>query len=187
MSRKIPRITPEEIQTIKDAQAGSMKAFNRIFHRYKGFVDNVLFSYTKDMDEAKDLTNVVFMKVYDKLSKFNRYESFGGWLRILAKNTAIDYLRTIKDKGHVSVDDDVKQLQLVDVNGDDEISMTNKATYDHLIELIHTMPPSYRETCRLFYVENLKVKEIAEILNIPVNTIKSYLFRMRKRIKKLKL
>ena len=85
----------------------------------------------------------------------------------------------------MSVDDDVKQLQLVDVNGDDEISMTNKATYDHLVELIHTMPPSYREACRLFYVENLKVKEIAEILNIPVNTIKSYLFRMRKRIKKL--
>ena len=54
MSRKLPRITPAEIQTIKDAQAGSMKAFNRIFYQYKGFVDSVLYAYTKDMDEAKD-------------------------------------------------------------------------------------------------------------------------------------
>ena len=186
MSRKLPRITPAEIQTIKDAQAGSMKAFNRIFYRYKGFVDNMLFTYTKDMDEAKDLTNVVFLKVYDKLSKFNRYESFGGWLRILAKNTAIDYLRTIKDKENVSVDNDTYRLQLADYR-DDENSMSNRTTYNRLVELIDTLPPSYRRTCILYYVDNLKTKEIAEKLNIPENTVKSYLFRMRKRIKKLKL
>ena len=67
MSKNLPRITPEEIKTIKDAQAGSMKAFNRIFYRYKPFVENILFQYLKDMDEAKDLTNIVFLKVYDKI------------------------------------------------------------------------------------------------------------------------
>ena len=186
MSRKLPRITPAEIQTIKDAQAGSMSAFNRIFYKYKGFVDNMLFSYTKDMDEAKDLTNVVFLKVYDKLSKFNRYESFGGWLRILAKNTALDYLRTIKDRENVSVDNETYRLQLADYR-DDEDSVSNRTTYSHLVELIDTLPPSYRETCKLYYVDNLKTKEIAKVLKIPENTVKSYLFRMRKRIKKLKL
>lgn len=186
MSRKLPRITPAEIKTIKDAQAGSMTAFNRIFYRYKGFVDNILFNYTKDMDEAKDLTNVVFLKVYDKLSKFNRYESFGGWLRILAKNTAIDYLRTIKDMGNISVDNESYKLQLADYK-DDEESISNRTTYDRLVELINTLPPSYRDTCVLYYVNNLKTKEIAETLKIPENTVKSYLFRMRKRIKKLKL
>lgn len=186
MSRKSPRITPAEIKTIKDAQAGSMKAFNRIFYHYKGFVDNILYAYTKDMDEAKDLTNLVFLKVYDKLSKFNRYESFGGWLRILAKNTAIDYLRTLKDKENVSVDDTQTQLQLVDYR-DDEESISNKATYNRLVDLIDSLPPSYREACKLYYVDNLKTKEIAKVLKIPENTVKSYLFRMRKRIKKLKL
>ena len=78
MSKDLSRITPEEIKTIKDAQAGSMKAFNRIFYRYKPFVENLLYKYINDMDEARDLTNVVFLKVYEKLSKFAAYDSFGG-------------------------------------------------------------------------------------------------------------
>lgn len=187
MSKNVPKITPEEIKTIKEAQAGSMKAFNRIFYRYKPFVEGLLFQYLKDMDESKDLTNIVFLKVYDKLSKFTAYDSFGGWLRILTKNTAIDYLRTINNKISVSVDDSDKKLQLTDVDGDDEISMSNRLTYDYLISLIDTLPPSYRDSCKLFYVDNLTVVQIAEALNIPTGTVKSNLFRMRKQFQKLKL
>lgn len=185
MSKNLPRITPEEIKTIKDAQAGSMKAFNRIFYRYKPFVESILYKYLNDMDEAKDLTNVVFLKVYDKLSKFTAYDSFGGWLRILTKNTAVDYLRTIGNKTSVSTDDQNKKLQLSDESGDGEISISNKMTYDYLIGLIDTLPPSYRESCRLFYVENMTVEQIAEALQIPSGTIKSNLFRFRKQVKKL--
>lgn len=183
----LPRITSEEIETIKDAKAGSMKAFNRIFYKYKSFVENLLFSYLKDMDEAKDLTNIVFLKVYDKLSQFTAYDSFGGWLRILTKNTAIDYLRTVNNHTNVSVDDQDKKLQLPDEDGDSEISISNKMTYDYLISMIDTLPPSYRESCRLFYVENMTVAQIAEVLNIPPGTVKSNLFRMRKQFQKLKL
>lgn len=184
MSKNLPRITPEEIKTIKDAQAGSMKAFNRIFYRYKPFVENILFQYLKDMDEAKDLTNIVFLKVYEKLSKFTAYDSFGGWLRILTKNTAIDYLRTINDKTDVSIDNSKNLLQLRDVSGDD-IDVVDKMTSDYLVNLIDKLPPSYRESCRLFYVENLTVSQIAEALQIPPGTVKSNLFRMRNKLKKL--
>ena len=184
MSKNLPRITPEEIKTIKDAQAGSMKAFNRIFYRYKPFVENILFQYLKDMDEAKDLTNIVFLKVYDKLSKFTADNSFGGWLRILTKNTAIDYLRTINDKTDVSIDNSKNLLQLRDVSGDD-VDVVDKMTSDYLVSLIDKLPPSYRESCRLFYVENLTVSQIAEALQIPPGTVKSNLFRMRNKLKKL--
>jgi len=185
MSNNSPKITPEEIKTIKEAQAGSTKAFNRIFYRYKGFVENLLFQYLKDMDEAKDLANIVFLKVYDKLSQFTAYDSFGGWLRILTKNTAVDYLRTIGKKTNVSTDDQNKPVQIPDKSGDGEISITNKMTYDYLISLIDTLPPSYRESCRLFYVENMTVAQVAEALNIPPGTVKSNLFRMRKHFQKL--
>lgn len=184
MSKNVPRITPDEIKTIKDAQAGSMKAFNRIFYRYKVFVENILFQYLKDMDEAKDLTNIVFLKVYDKLSQFTAYDSFGGWLRILAKNTAVDYLRTIDKKISVSTDDQDKKLQLPDESGDSETNVVNKMTYDYLINMINTLPPSYRESCRLFYVENMTVTQIADALNMPPGTVKSNLFRMRKQFQK---
>ena len=187
MSEKSPKITPEEIKTIKEAKAGSMKAFNRIFYKYKGFVENLLYSYLKDMDESKDLANIVFLKVYDKLSQFTAYDSFGGWLRILTKNTAIDYLRTLHGKVNVSVDNKDKELQLPDVTGDSETNVINKMTYDYLVDLINTIPPSYRESCRLFYVDNMTVSDIAKALHIPKGTVKSNLFRMREHLKKLKL
>lgn len=185
MSKNLPRITPEEIKTIKDAQAGSMKAFNRIFYHYKPFVEGLLYNYLNDMDEAKDLTNIVFLKVYDKLSQFTAYDSFGGWLRILTKNTAIDYLRTIGNKVNVSTDDQSKKLQLTDDSGDSEVNISNKMTYDYLISLIDTLPPSYRESCKLFYIDNMTVAQIAEALNIPPGTVKSNLFRMRKQFQKI--
>lgn len=183
----VPKITSEEIKIIKDAQAGSIKAFNHIFYKYKGFVENLLYQYLNDMDEARDLTNIVFLKVYDKLSQFTYYESFGGWLRMLSKNTAIDYLRTISDKVSVSADDRNKNLQIPDDSGDSETSFINKLTYDYLIEMIDTLPPSYRESCRLFYVENMTVAQIADALQVPQGTIKSNLYRMRKQFQKLKL
>ena len=90
---KTPRITPEEIGIIKRAQAGDESAFSQIFQKYRSFVSKILFSYIKDPDEADDITNVVFLKVYKKLSTFTEYESFGGWLRVLSNRVAIDYLR----------------------------------------------------------------------------------------------
>jgi DNA-directed RNA polymerase specialized sigma24 family protein len=64
---KNPNITDEEIALIKSAQAGNMSAYNKLYYRYKGFTTNLLYQYIKDFDEAKDINNVVWLKVYDKL------------------------------------------------------------------------------------------------------------------------
>lgn len=178
---KIPKITEKEIAIIKNAQAGNILAFNRIFYMYKEFVDNLLFKYIKDRDEAKDLTNIVFLKIYNKLSKFSDYNSFGGWIRILAKNTAIDYLRTIKDN-NMSLDK-ITSAQMC-LSDNDESSTINKLTYDYFIEQLNHLSPLYRNICTLFYKDNLTVKQISDLLNIPTGTVKSYLHRTRKRLQK---
>ena len=82
------RITQSEIETIKEAQKGNELAFNKLFNRYKEFVDNILFYYVNDMDEAKDLTNVVFLKVHQKLSTFTDYSSFVPSVFVVVANTA---------------------------------------------------------------------------------------------------
>ena len=60
---KNPRITQEEVGIIKDAQAGNILAFNKLFYKYKTFVEKLLLRYIKDIDEAKDITNIVFLKL----------------------------------------------------------------------------------------------------------------------------
>lgn len=178
---KLPKITKEEIEIIKNAKAGNKLAFSRIFHKYKGFVDNLLFQYIKDMDEAKDLTNIVFLKVYDKLSKFTDYTSFGGWLRILTKNTAIDYLRTVKNS-NISIDN-ITSAQSYLSSDDNEMSTINRLTYEFIIDKINLLPPSYRDICILFYKEGLSIDQISIALHMPNGTIKSILHRARNLLK----
>ena len=176
-----PKITPEEIGIIKDAKAGKESAFNMIYYKYKEFVISLLYQYLNDMDEAKDLSNIVFLKVYQKLSKFTDYSSFGGWLRILTKNTAIDYLRTLKNKA-ISIDDQENGIQLSNIS--DVADENRSLTYTNLIEMFDSLPETNKKVVKLYYENGMTVAQISKAMNVPVGTIKSYLYRTRNNLKK---
>lgn len=180
---KNPNITPEEIGIIKKAQAGDISAFNKLFKKYKRFVDHVLFSYIKDMDEAKDITNIVFLKVFNKLSTFTDYSSFGGWLRIIANRTAIDYLRQTAIKNQVFEDNENK-IQLPEFYGRNENDLINQMTYDQIIKEFKNLPENHRKVNELFYVNNMKIPQIGKTLRMSEGTIKSILSRTRNKLKK---
>lgn len=176
------RITQSEIETIKSAQQGNVLAFNKLFSRYKEFVDNILFGYVNDMDEAKDLTNVVFLKVHQKLSTFTDYSSFGGWLRIIANRTAIDYLRRMKEKA-VELGEDTGRLPVELTNASEEEDLVNLLEYEALLKEFEKLPEKTQRIFNLFYVEDLTTDEISKVLKIPTGTIKAILSRTRRKIK----
>ena len=177
------RITDEEVGLIKDAQSGNKAAFSTLFKKYKSFVENLLMRYVKDEDEAHDICNIVFLKVHNKLSSFTAYDSFGGWLRILTRNTAIDYLRSMKSK-NTSIEDVDDRLSLTESIASNEEDLINQLTYKRILEEFDKLPNTTRKICNLFYVDNLTVDQISKALKIPTGTIKSILFRTRKKIKK---
>ena len=178
---KNPKITEEEIALIKSAQAGDEPAFNKLYTKYSGFTTNLLYLYIKDYDESRDMNNFVWVKVYNNLSKFRDYSSFGGWLRILTNRVAIDYLRKMKDLNYVPEGLDVN-LTEQDVNYGE--SPVDKMTYDQVVKEFKKLPEDVRKVFKLFYVDNLKCKEINEITGIPIGTIKSHLSRKRKLLQK---
>lgn len=180
---KSPKITPEEVGIIKRAQAGDESAFNTLFYRYKGFVENLLFQYLKDMEEARDVANIVFLKVYDKLSMFTAYNSFGGWLRILTNRTAIDYLREMKNKTTVLGDSD-SRLPSDETSSSAEDDLVNRMTYEQILAEFNKFPETTCKVLKLFYVNNMTVEQISEKLNVPTGTIKSMLSRTRRKVKK---
>lgn len=180
---KNPRITSEEVGIIKRAQAGDESAFNILFHKYKGFVENILFQYIKDMDEAKDMANFVFLKVYNNLSKFTKYDSFGGWLRILTNRVAIDYLRTMENK-QVALGDDVGRLPTTETSSSYEDEIVNRLTYKQLLGEFNKLSEDARRIFELYYKDRMTVEEISKALRIPTGTIKSTLSRTRKKIQK---
>lgn len=185
--QQLPRITEEEIVLIKRAQSGDITAFNRIFHKYKTFVDNILYGYIGDWDEARDMTNFVFIKVYEKLSTFTTYDSFGGWLRILTNRVAVDYLRKIKNKKY-TLGDESERLSQDSSNEQSEIDLVNRLTMQQIFKVLDTFPEEVKKVFELFYIDNMTVEKISEVLSMPTGTIKSHLSRTRKRLQtKLKL
>ena len=184
MKANNPKITEEEIALIKSAQAGNISAYNKLYHKYEGFTTNLLYRYLKDYDEARDINNLVWLKVYNKLSKFTDYSSFGGWLRILTNRTAIDYLRELKPQKCVPQDLETPgapRVQEVDYGE----SNVDQITYNQVLEMLKQFPEDVRRIFELHYVDHLTVSEISEALGIPEGTIKSHLSRKRKIIKKM--
>lgn len=176
-----PKITLEEIGIIKDAKAGKESAFNLLYKKYKKFVVYVLNTYINDDDEANDLSNLVFLKVHQKLSKFTDYSSFGGWLRTITKNTAIDYLRTLKNKA-ISIDDQSTGIQLSNIS--EIANEDNNLTYANLIDMIEQLPETNKKIVKLYYEDGLTILQISKAINVPVGTIKSCLHRIRNNLKK---
>lgn len=180
---KNPRITQEEVGIIKRAQAGDESAFSTLYKMYKPFVEKLLKQYLKDEDEARDVANIVFLKVYDKLSMFTAYDSFGGWLRILTNRVAIDYLRATKNK---RLAPDIKEERLTsDIQGSTENDLVNHLTYKQLLPEFKKLPEVTRKIFERFYIDNMTVEEISESFNprIPTGTIKSTLSRTRRKLK----
>lgn len=171
----------KEIAMIKKAKAGDERAFAWIFNKYKNFVDNILYGYIKDKDEAKDMTNVVFLKVHDKLFKFSIYDSFGGWLRVLTNRVAIDYLR-IKGNHRYTLSDDDESLEseYSEYTEDDAVS---HMMVERIFEILDRYQPHVRKIFELHYMHNMPVEMVATKLRMPVGTVKSILSRVRNKLK----
>lgn len=179
-SDKTPRITEKEITLIKSAQSGNEKAFNKLFYMYKGFVEALLTDYLKDRDEARDIANVVFLKVHNKLSMFVDYDSFGGWLRVLTRNTAIDYLRTVKEKQQYVEPNDYRLDS--NVRNQTESDLINQITLDNILSKLDKTTPTKKKVLRMFYSEGYTISDISKCIGMPKGSIKSILFRFRKQV-----
>lgn len=180
---KIPKITQEEIGIIKKAQAGDQLAFSELYHRYKEFVEKILYGYIKDKDEANDIANAVFVKVYCKLSTFRDYSSFGGWLRVMTNRTAIDYLRSAALR-KLSLSSDEWRLQYPEPSNSKEDDLINRMTYEQIVSDIKKLPPKARQINEMYYINNMTIEAISEVMQVPEGTIKSALFRTRNKLKK---
>lgn len=180
---KASTITEEEVGMIKRAQAGDELAFTHIFNKYKPFVENIVVQYLKDMDEARDVTNIVFLKIYEKLSTFKSYNSFGGWVRIIANNTAIDYLRAL-DRTSVGLETKENTLSSAEDKYSAADEIIDHLTYKQILELLDDLSEQKKEICLMYYQDRMTVQSISDALNVPTGTIKSVLSRTRKKIKK---
>ncbi|MCK9393905.1 MAG: RNA polymerase sigma factor [Candidatus Paceibacterota bacterium] len=156
---------------------GEKRALEVLVFRYYKVIYNFCYRYVGDINVAEDITQESFVKAWKNLNKFDRSKKFKTWMFQIAKNTCIDYLRKRKSIPFSRFENEDGDNNFVDNFEDilplpDEI-FKKKDLAEFLEKAISKLPDANKMVVLLYYKNDFNFREIAEILNEPIDTIKS--------------
>jgi RNA polymerase sigma-70 factor (ECF subfamily) len=157
---------------IKDCKRGKPKSQEELYRRFASAMYGVCLQYASGEEDAQDILQDGFMKVFTKLDQVKNPAAFPGWIRRIMINTALEKYRSQVLLQRV---DDMKG-DLPELSGEE---VFNELTCDELVALIQTLSPRYRMVFNLYAIEGYNHQEISETLGISVGTSKSNLSRAR--------
>ena len=170
----------EVLQWVQDCRKGSTRAQHKLFKYFYGSVMSVCMRYAGSTDEAADMLNEGFLKVFSNLHKYENSGSFEAWLKRVVCNAALDYRRKY-DKNIDFVDiDEVQDSHLSDYTVNDAIS---KISSNEIVALIQQLPPVTRVVFNMFVFEGFSHREIAQQLDMSENTSAWHVNQARSRLK----
>ena len=168
-----------EKQLVKLCAKRDRCAQKQLFDRYSGLLLGICRRYVAETSEAEDILQEGFLKIYLKIREYKGTGPLIAWMTRIIINTAITHYH--KNRKHHFYSD-IEEVNETDVEG--FIFSDLDFTSDELLNVIGSLPKGYRMIFNLYAVEGFKHKEIAELLEIDVNTSKSQYSRARKLIRK---
>ncbi|MGN0605142.1 MAG: RNA polymerase sigma factor [Oscillospiraceae bacterium] len=176
-------------EIIKDFKRGNSRAFNQIYSQTHRLVYKCAFSMLKNENDANDVVQNVYIKVYDKIGNLRDESKFQSWLMSVTYNEAKNLLSSQKKyTENVNCDIDISENDWISLDSGSECSFENdyieRETNDIIKCLIDNLPGEQKEVLMLYYFEEKDVSSIANILKCPKGTVKSRLNYSRKSLKK---
>ena len=172
----------EDDLLIIKAQNGDEGAFKFLMTKYYPRVYASLFAYTKSREDSEDLTQLTFIKVWQKINSFRGDSAFFTWIYRIAINLAKNHFASSaskKDKVNISSDDlkiDIPSYE------NPEISLMHKQSLQNIQSYVKTLPESLKTAFTLREVDGKSYEEISDITNTPIGTVRSRIFRARESI-----
>ncbi len=167
--------------TIIEASKGNVESFEDIYKAYSDFVYNVAFRVVNNMDEAQEVTQEVFITVYRKLESFKFKSSFKTWVYRITINTAINFAKKrTKDRSRIVEFNDKNEFKTTVDSVSEEIEEEQHEKM--LSTLLEALNPDQRTCIVLRNIEGFSYQEIAESLNININTVRTRLKRAREKL-----
>ena len=174
---------------INQAKSGDAQAYDKLLNKYRNSVYNLVYRMVRDIEEAEDLTQEAFIKAFNSLAQFNEDYAFSTWLYKIATNNCIDFFRKRKlqtlslDKPIQYKDSEIHQ-EIPDPELNPEKSILASERSSIIREAIETLPEKYYTAIVLRHTEEKSYEEIAEILRLPIGTVKARIFRAREMLNK---
>ena len=157
-------------------------SYEEVVEKYSDYITRMCVVWTQNEEAAKDCFQNTFIKLYKSSKTFNASEHLKAWLLRVARNECNDYHRTFWNK-NVSIGLDREKLERVKNDSVNKIQFDSDT--ENLVKALRKLSLKYREVLVLYYYQEYSTKEISDILQLSVNTVKSRLQRGREKLAKI--
>lgn len=185
----------DELKLIKKAQKGDVSAFEQIITRYRSVVYSVSYRYAENQDDASDMAQEIFLKMFRTINSFQFKSRLSTWIYRVATNTCLDLLKKRRnsfsesaysyDVGYEDSDGNQNFAEVEDTRFMPDKKAEEAETKDVINRAIGRLPDDYRTAVILRDIRGLSYEEIADITDCSVGTVKSRISRARKNLREI--
>jgi RNA polymerase sigma-70 factor (ECF subfamily) len=167
---------------------GKTELFSVIIDRYQSKVFSTACNYTHDQEEARDLTQEIFIKLYNNLQGYKNKASFSTWLYRIAVNRCIDWTRKKKLQTVSAISDSSDEEidiydTIADSGGGPEEALIKQENKVYIRKIVEDLPEIYKTAIILYYFEDFSPQEISDIIGVPKRTVETRLYRGKNLLK----
>ncbi|MBN2746015.1 MAG: RNA polymerase sigma factor [Bacteroidales bacterium] len=165
---------------IKGLKQSNRDSQRLVYERYFGLMMSIGMRYCKDWDDAKEVVNTSFLKIFTKIDHYSGKGSFEGWMKRTVVNTALDFLK-LRPTNNVSIEHLDAYHEDIFYTNDADVSITA----EDILLLVQKLPDATRTVFNLYVIEGYKHKEIAEMLGISEGTSHWHVLNARRLLKEM--
>ncbi|WP_421875087.1 RNA polymerase sigma factor [Marinoscillum sp.] len=163
---------------IKGCARNKRSAQKELYREFHGYCLSICMRYSETREDAVEVMNDGFLKVFTYIRSFDQQQPFKPWIRRIMINSALDHLKKYQMKmEHLEMEAGLRELV--------KETQLDTLHYDELLELIRRLPMAYRTVFNLYAIEGYKHEEIASMLNISAGTSKSNYHKAKKKLQLL--
>lgn len=180
-------ITDVDNAIIESVLQGDVNAFEKLVTKYEKTVYNLALRMTGNAEDAADMTQESFLKAYRSLTSFRGESKFSVWLYRITSNVCLDFLRSKSRRPVLSLtvedsDGEETELEIPDLSADPEEKLLSSLTREAVQRGLDSLPAQQKEILLLREISGLSYGEISETLGLEISTVKTRIFRARKRL-----
>ncbi|MDP4143666.1 MAG: sigma-70 family RNA polymerase sigma factor [Bacillota bacterium] len=170
----------EDIKLVDEVLNGNIDSFNIIVNKYELLIIRFVYNLVRNKEASEDITQEVFITIYNKLYMYNKNYKFLNWILQIARNKCIDYIRKYKRMYESNIDDEINIRSKV---GIPEESAEFQETKNNVLRFIKELEEVDRQIITLKYSLEVTFKDISDVLEVNESTVKRRYYRVRDKFK----
>jgi RNA polymerase sigma-70 factor (ECF subfamily) len=173
-------------ELVQLTSAGDKEAFGELVTRYQGHVYGLAYSLVNHWTDAQDIAQEAFIRAYTNIDQLNDPGRFPAWLRRIAFSVTMNWIRSFRPKLYELIGSkvDLDNLEIPDFSPDPYKVVEKRELARAVIRVIDSLPAKYKVPLTMFHLDGLSYSRVADFLDIPLNTVKTLIYRARKKLKK---